>query len=120
MVLLHEPKTDHQHQMLVIKSQQLHLEQIVCAHNETRHDNRQHTIESCSASPLCLTGRPELEYTGLLRMTYLASKLGTEVVDEHILFLQQVGRFMEVLPCLTNQEVCHSCSHLNLHAQERQ
>jgi hypothetical protein len=53
-------------------------------------------------------------------MTYLASELRAEVVDEHILFLQQVGRFMEVLPCLTDQEICHSCSHLNLQAQERQ
>ena len=116
-------KPDHQHQMLKIKSQQLHLEQILCAHNETFRDNRQHTIESCSTSPLCLTGRRELDiyiYTGLLRMTYLASKFRTVVVDEHILFLQQVGRFMEVLPCLTDKEVCHSCSDLNLHAQERQ
>ncbi len=53
-------------------------------------------------------------------MTYLASKFRTVVVDEHILFLQQVGRFMKVLPCLTDKEVCHSCSDLNLHAQERQ
>ncbi len=59
-------------------------------------------------------------YTELLRMTYLASIFRTVVVDEHILFLQQVGRFMEVLPCLTDQEVGNSCSHLNLQAQERQ
>lgn len=61
---------------------------------------------------------PELDI--LLRMTYLAGKLRTVVVDEHVLFLQQVGRLMEILPCLTDQEVCHSCRHLNLHAQERQ
>jgi len=59
-------------------------------------------------------------YTGLLRMTHLASELRTVVVDEHVLFLQQVGRFMEVLPRLTDQEVGNSCGHLNLHAQDRQ
>ena len=53
-----------------------------------------------------------------LAKAYLASVLRTEVVDEQILLLQQVGWLMEVFPCLIYQEVRHSCSHFNLQAAQ--
>lgn len=49
--------------------------------------------------------------------THPACKLWTEIVDEQVLLLQQVGWLVQILTGLIDQEICHSCSHLNLQSQ---